>query len=256
MTMQPLAAMTSVMTTAAFHASGSGQIIESNAPFVQLMRCVPGDDWRMSVSSGDRTLIDTFWDSIFQEAQSLHQPVAFHVHGDEDVYQIRAQAVTDNEGNVVSAVGTVVVDATTSKRRWDTDEATGLPEHDAVIERFAELTEKDQPFAAAVILLDPANAHDDLLRKEAARQLLSTVRPTDLIASAADGRFLLCATGVPTPDTALAMAERMTSALAQSSITARIGLVLSDHDAATATLVREAEAGAYASEPGSYGFAP
>lgn len=107
-----------------------------------------------------------------------------------------------------------------------------------------------------MILLDPADANDDLLRKEAARQLLSTVRPTDLIASAADGRFLLCATGVLTPDTALAMAERMTAALAESSITARIGLVLSDHDAATATLVREAEAGAYASEPGSYGFAP
>jgi len=252
-----LAAMTSVMTTAAFHASASGQIIESNAPFVQLMRCVPGDDWRMSVSNGDRTLVDTFWDSIFQTSQSLHQPVAFHVHGDDDdVYQIRAQAVTDNDGNVVTAVGIVVVEATMSKRRWDTDNATGLPEHDAVIERFDELTERDQSFAAAVILLDPADANDEVLRKEAARQLLSTVRPTDLIASAADGRFLLCATGVPTSDTALAMAERMTSALAESSIIARIGLVLSDHDAATATLVREAEAGAYASEPGSYGFAP
>lgn len=254
--MQPLAAITSVMTTAAFHASTSGQIIESNAPFVQLMRCVPGDDWRMSVSNADRTLIDTFWDSIFQQAQILHQPIAFRVHGDEDVYQITAQAVTDNDGNVVSAVGIVVVEATTSQRRWDTDDATGLPEHDAVIERFDDLTERDQSYAAAVILLDPADANDDLLRKEAARQLLSTVRPTDLIASAADGRFLLCATGVLTPDTALAMAERMTAALAESSITARIGLVLSDHDAATATLVREAEAGAYASEPGSYGFAP
>ena len=254
--MEPLAAMTSVMTTAAFHASANGQIIESNAPFVQLMRCVPGDDWRMSVNDIDRTLIDTFWDSIFQESQILHQPVAFHVHGDEDVYQIRAQAVTDNDGNVISAVGIVVVEAMTSKRRWDTDDATGLPEHDAVIERFDELTERDQSFAAAVILLDPAEANDELLRKEAARQLLSTVRPTDLSASAADGRFLLCAAGVSSPVTALAMAERMTSALAESSITARIGLVLSDQDAASATLVREAEAGAYASEPGSYGFAP
>jgi GGDEF domain-containing protein len=254
--MEPLAAMTSVMTTAAFHASASGQIIESNAPFVQLMRCVPGDDWRMSVNNGDRTLIDTFWDSIFEESQTLHQPVAFHVHGDDDVYQIRAQAVMDNDGNVVSAVGIVVVEAMTSKRRWDTDDATGLPEHDAVIERFDELTEGGQLFAAAVILLDPDDANDDLLRKEAARQLLSTVRPTDLIASAADGRFLLCATGVRTPDTALAMAGRKTSAHAQSSITPPIGHVLSEPDAATATLVREAEAGAYASEPGSYGFAP
>lgn len=254
--MQPLAAMTSVMTTAAFHASANGHIIESNALFVQLMRSVPGDDWRKAVALEDRTLLDTFWDSIFTESDSLHQPIAFHVHGADDVYQIRAQAVTNDAGEVVSAVGIVVVEASTSKRRWETDPATGLPEHDAALERFDELNSSDRPFAAAVILLDHDAANDELHRKEAARQLLSTVRPTDLIASSTDGRFVLCASGVRTQEAALAMAERMTAALSNSSITARIGLVLSDHDVAAATLVREAEAGAYASEPGSHGFAP
>jgi GGDEF domain-containing protein len=254
--MQLLAAMTSVMTTAAFHATASGQIMEANALFVQLMRCVPGDDWRKSVSQEDRTLLDAFWNAIFIEAESLHQPIAFHLHGVEDNYQVRAQAVTDETGAVVSAVGTVVVEATTSKRRWKTDPVTGLPEHDAAFERLEELSSNGKPFAAAVILLDPDDAGDDLRRKESARQLLSTVRPTDLIANTIDGRFLLCAAGVRSQDAALAMAERMTTALAGSSISARIGLVIPDHDAAVATLVREAEAGAYASEPGAYGFAP
>jgi GGDEF domain-containing protein len=248
--------MTSVMTTAAFHATVSGQIIEANALFVQLMRCVPGDDWRKNVSNEDRTLLDTFWNSIFIEVESLHQPIAFHLLGVEDVYQIRAQAVTDETGAVISAVGIIVVEATTSKRRWETDPATGLPEHDAAIERFEELSSQDRPFAGAVILLDPDDAKDDLRRKEAARQLLSTVRPTDLIASSVDGRFLLCAVGVRTQDAAEAMAIRMTTALANSKISARIGLVLPNHDAASATLVREAEAGAYAAEPGQYAFAP
>ncbi len=254
--MKPLAAMTSVMTTAAFHATTNGHILEANPLFVQLMRSVPGDDWRKSVVEQDRTLVDSFWNSLFLEPESLHQPIAFHLNGADDDYQIRAQAVTDETGAVVSAVGTIVVDATTTMHRWETDSATGLPEHDAAIERLEELTAKDRDFAAAVILLDSKDAGDQLRRKEATRQLLSTVRPSDLIASSSDGRFLLCATGVRSQEAALAMAQRMTAALAKSSISARIGLVLANHDVAAATMVREAEAGAYASAPGSFGFAP
>lgn len=254
--MKPLAALTSVMTTAAFHADARGEILEANALFVQLMRSVPGDDWRKSVREEDHTLVDTFWNALFLEPESLHQPVSFHVTGAEDDYQIRAQAVTDDDGEAISAVGIVVVETATSMHRWDTDKATGLPEHDAVIERIEELASTGRNFSAAVILLDPADANDEVRRKEAARQLLSTVRPSDLIAIANDGRFLLCASGVRNEDAALAMAERMTTALAGSSITARIGLVLANPQTASATLVREAEAGAYASAPGSFGFAP
>ncbi|MDW3176591.1 MAG: hypothetical protein R8J94_04295 [Acidimicrobiia bacterium] len=253
--MKPLAAMTSVMTTAAFHATTNGQILEANALFVQLMRSVPGDDWRMSVREQDRTLVDTFWNALFLEPDSLHQPISFHLNGVEDDYQIRAQAVTDDTGAAISAVGTIAIEAPTTMQRWQTDQATGLPEHDAAIDRLEELSAKGADFAAAVILLDTNDATDELRRKEAARQLLSTVRPTDLIASSSDGRFLLCASGVRSQDAALAMAERMTSALALSTISARIGLVLADHDVAVATMVREAEAGAYASAPGSFGFA-
>lgn len=253
--MKPLAAMTSVITTAAFHATTNGQILEANALFVQLMRSVPGDDWRKSVVERDRTLVDSFWNSLFLEPESLHQPIAFHLNGAEDDYQIRAQAVTDEAGTAVSAVGIVVVEAATTMHRWETDQTTGLPEHDAAIERLEELSAKDGDFAAAVILLDPKDATDELRRKEATRQLLSTVRPADLIASSSDGRFLLCASGVRSQEAALAMAERMTSALAKSSINARIGLALANNDVAVATMVREAEAGAYASAPGSFGFA-
>ena len=52
------------------------------------------------------------------------------------------------------------------------------------------------------------------------------------------------------------MAERVLGALQASSLDARIGLVLPDHDAGPATLLREAEAGAYASDSGSFSFAP
>lgn len=254
--MQPLAAMTSVMTTAAFHAQANGQIIEANALFIQLMRCVPGDDWRKSVTEEDRTLVDSFWNAHFLDGDTIQQPIVFHVNGADDTYQIRAQAVTDDQGQVVSVAGIVVVEESTPLHRWETDQATGLPEHDAAIERLEQLATQDRPFAAAVILLDAKDSNDELRRKEAARQLLSTIRPSDLIASTHDGRFLLCATGVRSESGALAMAERMTSALAASSISARIGLVLGHPEAATATLVREAEAGAYASDPGSSGFAP
>jgi len=48
----------------------------------------------------------------------------------------------------------------------------------------------------------------------------------------------------------------MLEALETSALQARIGLVLPDHDAGPATLLREAEAGAYAAETGSFSFAP
>ncbi|MFT7475426.1 MAG: hypothetical protein ACI81L_002365 [Verrucomicrobiales bacterium] len=254
--MQPLEALTSVLTTAAFHASGTGSIIESNAAFVQLMRCVPGDDWRMNVDNDNRALLDAFWDGLFTNTNDLHQPVGFLLHGSNDVYQIRAQAVTNDHGEFVSAVGVIVVEASTSKHRWGTDAVTGLPEHDAVLERFEELGAADRPFVAAVVLLDTEASQDELRLKEATRQILSTTRPNDMLASEADGRFLLCAAGVQTTEAALALAERMVSRLAESEITARVGLVLPNHDAVPATLVREAEAGAYASEVGGFGFAP
>jgi len=210
--MQPLAAMTSVMTNAAFHAEANGRIIEANALFIQLMRSVPGDDWRKSVRDVDRTLVDTFWNAIFLDPESIHQPITFHLSGAEDHYQIRSQAVTNDAGEVVSAVGTVVVEPATPMPRWETDAATGLPEHEAVIERLDELAAEERHFAVAVILLDSQDSTDELRRKEAARQLLSTIRPTDLLATTTDGRFLLCATGVRSQEGALAMAKRMTDA--------------------------------------------
>ena len=52
------------------------------------------------------------------------------------------------------------------------------------------------------------------------------------------------------------MAERIAGALSRSGIVARIGIsIRDDHEAAPATLVREAEAGAYAADPGDVKFA-
>ena len=65
-----------------------------------------------------------------------------------------------------------------------------------------------------------------------------------------------CAAGVDSEAAADAMAGRMLQALETSSIQARIGLVLPNDDAGPATLLREAEAGAYSAELGSFSFAP
>lgn len=257
--MKPLAALSSVMTTAAFHASKSGEIIESNPSFVQLMRCIPGDDWRLNVDDETRTALNTFWEQLFSDPYSIHQPAAFTVNGSESSYQIRAQAVTNDDGEFDSAVGVVMVDES-SMRRWKVDGATGLPEHDAVVERFEELMGKERSFVAAVILLEPAsplrNSDSEPQRTEAARHLLSVLRPTDLLASDVEGRFLLCAAGINSSQAALALAERLISSLNTAQIGSRVGLAFPNAGVAVATMVREAEAGAWASAPNSSGFAP
>lgn len=255
--MKPLAALTSVMTTAAFHASASGEILEVNAPFVQLMRCVPGDDWRMYVEDSDRTLLDAFWISLFNEPDVVHQPIKFSVKGSDASYEVRGQAVSDEEGRYSSAVAVLMVEsASGSNSRWEVDSSTGLPEHNAVLERFEQLQDSCAAFVAAVILLDSSDASEIERRKEAARQLLAVIRPNDMLASQADGRFLLCAPGIGTHEAALALAGRLVDSLKKSSITARVGLALPGDGMGAATLVREAEAGAYAVAEGAASFAP
>ncbi len=245
------------MTTAAFHASASGEILDVNAPFVQLMRCVPGDDWRMYVDDSDRTLLDAFWIALFNQTDEVHQPVKFSVKGGEGLYEVRAQAVSDDDGRFSSAVGVLMVEASSgSTSRWQVDPSTGLPEHNAVLERFEQLTEADTAFVAAVVMLDDADAADIVRRKEAARQLLAVIRPNDMLASQDDGRFLLCAPGIGTAEAAQALASRLIESLEKSSTSVRVGLALANESLGAATLVREAEAGAYASSHGHYGFAP
>lgn len=254
--MKSLAALTSVMTTAAFHASIDGEILEANAPFVQLMRSVPTDDWRRSIEEADRTLIDSFWDGLFASPKAVHQPETFTLSGDSGSYEIRAQAITNSEGEPISAVGVIVAEDNEAAARWEIDDTTGLPEHRAVFEQFDKLTRDQRSFVAVVILLDPEDAKDEEKRKQAARQALSATRPHDMLTIDADGRFLLCAAGINSPAAAATLAMRLIQRLQHASLDARVGLALPNPDVATATLVREAEAGAYASAKGSFGFAP
>ena len=252
--MKPLTALASVLSEAAFHADVSGEVLESNSPFAQLMRCMVGDDWRMHVEVSDRALVDAFWGTVFSEPDELHQPVSFHLIGGDDRYQLTAQAVST--GDVPSAVGIITIEQKRTTQRWNTDSVTGLPETDAVIERFEDLLARGRTFAGAVVLLDDNDDEDETTRKETARQLLSTIRPTDLLSISPDGRFVVCAAGVENSNAATAMAGRMLTALGESNIDARVGLVLSETDSVAATLMREAEAGAHASDLGSFGFAP
>lgn len=256
--MKPLTALASVLDSAVLFADESGKVMESNPIFTQLMRCVSGDDWRLHVDQGDRALVDSFWASIFNPTAEEEQAAILHFHlaGVEGRFQMRAQAVTEDDA-IVGAVATIEREQSTVTPRWRTDAVTGLPETEAVLGRFEEYIESGRAFGGAVVLLDDTQAADDVSRKEAARQLLTTIRPTDLLTSSTDGRFVLCAAGIDSETAALAMADRILGALNSSSLTARIGLVLPDRDdAVPATLLREAEAGAYASEWGSYSFAP
>ncbi len=254
--MKPLTAMLSVVEAAAFHAGRDGVVIESNAAFMQVMRCMPGDDWRLHVAQGDRAIVDALWTSLCSDGAELHPPIAFLLDGSDERYQLRIQAVLGEDGTVEGAVGTIVAEPSIKTPRWNTDPITGLPETEAARTRFGELLETGKVFAAAVILLEDDAAANELSIKEASRQLLTTIRPTDLLTSSSGGRFVLCAAGVDTMTAAIAMAERVTNALEASSLRARVGLAMSDSDAVPATLIREAEAGAYATDLGSFGFAP
>jgi GGDEF domain-containing protein len=124
-----------------------------------------------------------------------------------------------------------------------------------VLNRIEDLAARDRNLAVAVVLLGEQDAGDDTRRKEAARQVLSVLRPDDVVSASPDGSFLICAADVTDVRPAIHMAERIAGALSRSGIVARIGVNVHDHDAAPATLVREAEAGAYAAQPGDVKFA-
>ena len=254
--MDAMSALASVMTNAAFEATANGHITRSNPQFVQLLRSVPGDDWRNSVAAQDRTLVDSFWNSLFVHPTETHQPISFRVTGSDYRYQLRAQSVHDEVGQVMSAVGIVLIEEDSLQHhRWEVDANTGLPDRAAVLQRIDELATEQRHFAVAVVLLDPVDAADEVRRKEAARQLLLTLRPSDLVASSPYASFVLCASDVADDETAVQLAERISGALATSDLNARIGLSMPTAGVAPATLVREAEAGAYASTPGAVGFA-
>ncbi len=254
--MDRLTALTSVLTSAAFEADAAGTIITSNPPFVQLLRRVPGDDWRDSVDPQDRALVDAWWNSLFTNPGDTHQPITVRLTGSELRFQLRGQTATDAAGQALTAVGIIVSDdETVTQQRHEVDHITGLPERSAAIDRIEVLVGDQRPLAVAVVLLSPEDARDEMLRKEAARQLLTTLRPTDLVASSPDGSFVLCAENVSTTKAATQMAERMSASLRESGLNARIGLALPVEELAAATIVREAEAGAWAATPGEVSFA-
>ncbi|MGI9605877.1 MAG: hypothetical protein ACR2P0_07025 [Acidimicrobiales bacterium] len=254
--MDAFSALTSVLTTAAFEADTAGHVRNSNPPFVQLLRCVEGDDWRAGIAPEDGALVSSFWNALFTEPTKTHQPIYFRLSGGEARFQLRAQTVLDDAGGATSAVGIVIADeGAAPKPRWDVDGNTGLPDRAAAIQKIEEFGDTQRPFAVAVVVMDPSDATDDVRRKEAARQLLSTVRPSDLVTSSPDGSFVVCAADVAAEQAALQLGQRMSTALRISNLSARIGLAISSSDVAAATLVREAEAGAYASADGGVGFA-
>ena len=253
--MKPLTALASVLDSAVFRAEPSGRIVEANPAFTQLMRCVTGDDWRLYVEQTDRALVDDYWSGIFSKTEeTLAEPLRFNIGGAQARFQLRAQIITEDDA-ITGAVAIIEHEQSSATPRWTTDPGTGLPETEAVMGRFTEYIETGKSFAGAVVLLNEAQATDDTARKEAARQLLTTIRPTDLLTSSNDGRFVVCAAGIENEAAAEAMAQRMLNALAASELDVRIGLVLPDHDAAAATLLREAEAGAYNADSGAFGFA-
>ena len=254
--MDSLSALSSMLSVAAFEADPGGHITNGNSAFVQLLRRVPGDDWRDGVAPEDRALVDAFWNSLFAHPNQAPEPVTFRIDGGESTFRLQAQAVTSAGGHPLGAVGLIVPDGEAGPHHaFETDPFTGLPDRAAVMHRIEELAAGDRHLAVAVVLLDDNDSGDDTRRKEAARQLLSTLRPNDVVSASPDGSFLVCAADVTDVRAALHMAERIAGALSRSGIVARIGISIRDHDAAPATLVREAEAGAYAAEPGDVKFA-
>lgn len=185
----------------------------------------------------------------------MAKPLRFNIDGTQSRFQLRAQIITEGD-EIIGAIGIIESERSTVTYRWNTDPATGLPDTEAITERFTEYINGGKSFAGLIVLLEPEQADDDMNRKEAARQLLTTIRPTDLLTSSSDGRFIVCAAGIESENAATAMAARMLDALDNSDLAVRVGVVLSDHEVGAATLLREAEAGAYAADWGGFGFAP
>ena len=149
----------------------------------------------------------------------------------------------------------VVEDTAEEHTRFTVDPTTGLPDRPEVLRRIEDLADHHRHFTVAVVVLDAADAEDAAHRRTAARQLLSVVRPNDLVAGSLDGTFLICAADLNDVTAAEHLSERISNALAEAGIMARIGFSLPTDGVAPATLVREAEAGAYAASPGEVGFA-
>lgn len=254
--MDALTALTSVMTSGAFEADVNGCILRANGPFVHLLRRIPGDDWRNGVADEDRALVDAYWNKVFLHPEDGHEPISFRVSGGDTRHQLRAQAVTGDDDNVVSVVGIVQPEESAiAHNRFELDPTTGLPDRHAVLVRIDELITDQRHFTIAVVVLEPEDAAVEVSRKEAARQLLAVVRPDDVVAGSFDGTFLICAADLHDLDAARHFAQRAVDALAASGLHARIGLGIPDGMLGAATLVREAEAGAYAAAPGEVGFA-
>lgn len=254
--MDALTALTGLLPIAAFAADPGGHITTSNPSFVQLLRRVPGDDWRDGVAAEDRALVDAYWNELFVHPNDNRDAISFRIDGVEPTFSLRAHPVTSAGGHPVGAVGIIVPDEDAHPHHtFEIDPFTGLPERAAVLQRIEDLAATDRNLAVAVVLLDAEDTADDTRRKEAARQLLSTLRPNDVVSASPDGSFLVCAADVTDVRPAVQLAERIAGALARSGIIARIGITVRDHEAAPATLVREAEAGAYASSPGDVQFA-
>lgn len=254
--MDAMTALTSVMTEGAFEADVNGHILNANGPFVQLFRRIPGDNWRDGVAEEDRTLVDAFWNKLFLHPDDDHEAVTFRVVGGDVHHQVRAQAVTGENGEATSAVGIVLVEENAQLHtRFTLDPATGLPDRLEVLRRIEELALEHRHFTVAVVVLGPDDTAAEDRRRTASRQLLSVVRPNDLVAGSPDGTFLLCAADMSDERAAAHLSERVSAALAASGIVARIGYALPSDGVAPATLVREAEAGAYSASPGEVGFA-
>lgn len=254
--MDSLSALTSLLSVAAFEADPGGHITNGNSAFVQLLRRVPGDNWRDGVAAEDRALVDSFWNDLFIAPGGNREPIKFRIEGGDSTFSLQAQCVTSAGGHPVGAVGVIMADDEAGPHlAFETDPYTGLPERAAVLLQIENLAAADRNLAVAVVLLDEGDSSDDTRRKEAARQLLSALRPNDVVSASPDGSFLVCAADVTDVRPALHMAERIAGALSRSGIVARIGVSVRDHDAAPATLIREAEAGAYAASPGDVKFA-
>ncbi len=244
-------ALTTVISDAAFEADLDGRVLHSNSAFVQLLRLVPGDDWRSSVHERDRTLVDSIWNQTLSDPTGAPLEVDFNARGGGVSLRVRIHAVVDDEGTVAGAVGIVVPSAVTRPPSWDSDPVTGLPERGAAMADIAQLVDHGTGVVAYVKLDQPT----EIVRKEAARRLLATLRPDDVVAVAGDDGFLLSMHNVAQLAAAEQIGTRLTAALSDATISVRVGLALCDVDVAAATLVREAEAGAWSADTGEWAFA-
>lgn len=194
--------------------------------------------------------------------------------GEERWVHCRGRAITSEGGNVERLIGTS--QDITERRRFETDllhrathdALTGLPNRALLCDRITHALRRSSRSSEPTLVffvdidnlkeINDGAGHDvgDKALVELARRLRLAVRGSDTVARYGGDEFVIVAEGLPLPDDARAMADRLIEACAFSvhhtsaelDLTASIGGVVAKTSATADEVLRAADSAMYAAK--------